>query len=866
MNENRVDPALEKPISDTSRVVLTGAATGTILLFYLFTLASILALLALLAVELAALLVLARFGAARLITPALREHLAPMPIFVRSLRIRKRPEFKISLTSAEAPGFFSILKKLCERVQVKMPHTVALEMTCGAWVQLDGYWRGTGRTTLGIGFDLLAGLSEGEVEGVLAHEMMHAKLVHRGFNKWLRGGLSRAVQLASGLGAQAGAARQARRSAGMTNFFLNGADWLARRCAQFVAGCSRQDEFAADLGATRFCAPGMLQSALLKLEAIERNAARLPWRERIAQLQSGEGFGNWLVQELAAPGAIEPRGLKGQLRSKYSTHPALADRLAALPPVPTLPANPIAGLRLLAEPDSVAEKLVTEIQRVVAREEQKDSRNLDRWSRKIRAHSNLQPIQSLGIVLAALGFIAGPITLLTAGFSPGLLLFCLITIVPGMLGYRFGGYREGKALPVPDFATLKAAAEAKPVYQKERAEQFQTELTQRISKEKKRSQRVRLLVDECYLALANCEYLRAQSAATLCLRENTNSVEAVSARGIAAAALGDSQQVTWALQILQKRTRFAGRSAAWAAAWIFVLCGNWEGAEALLAEARKGRLKNPTLLALLALCQARRGKLQSAIISSRRACSSAPPDKEYAKQLISLLLDGGYLRAAGEQLDKLAAECRADSELVFSMLRLKLQSRKVLEAQEWAALFQERNREPHTLVRLGGLYEAARYREQAHEYYDRSLVAAHFPEALLGLARLHADRQNEPEAERWLLAALNFQKAPGAGGAGALQIFQPALNQLLMLREPLPDCLAWLATLNTGSAPREIARYSYLIFALNQQEAGEHLSRILVALQPQLPPPVPSSITWRKAPKERQPLGPVRPGVQCLVE
>src|SRR5262249_41354248 len=145
---------------------------------------------------------------------------------------------------------------------------------------------------------------------------------------------SRAVQLANGLSVQVEAARRARREAEVSKTFLNCADWFGRNCARLVAACSRQDEFAADLGATRVSAPGMLQSALLRIEHIDRNAARLPWRERVAQLQSGEGFGDWLRKELATTETTKASDVKAELRSKYSTHPSLRDRLAALPAMP----------------------------------------------------------------------------------------------------------------------------------------------------------------------------------------------------------------------------------------------------------------------------------------------------------------------------------------------------------------------------------------------------------------------------------------------------------------------------------------------------------------------------------------------------
>jgi hypothetical protein len=86
--------------------------------------------------------------------------------------------------------------------------------------------------------------------------------------------------------------------------------------------------------------------------------------------------------------------------NKYSTHPSLKDRLAALPPIQAKIANQTApGLGLLANPDSLAEKLIAEIQRVIAIQEQKDSKALERWNRKVLARSRLRPLQSLGVLL-----------------------------------------------------------------------------------------------------------------------------------------------------------------------------------------------------------------------------------------------------------------------------------------------------------------------------------------------------------------------------------------------------------------------------------------------------------------------------------
>ena len=857
---------IEKPLKGAAKVFLACGAVAMILFFYLFVLLSVAALCVLLTLELGVALILARFGAAAIMGKVMGKHLALLPIFLGSLWLKKGTEYRITLKPEDAPGLFQILQNLSARVDVRMPQTVALEMTANAWVRMKGYRRGAGRTTLGIGYDLLAGLSDAEIEGVLAHEMMHAKLVQRGFNQLLRTGLSRAVRLACGLMDRASAARRARQSAEVTRAFLGCADWLARNCARLVAACSRQDEFAADLGAARVCAPGMLQSALMRLEHIGRNTARLPWRERVAQLQSGEGFGNWLVKELWSPASVAPEQVKAELRSKYSTHPTLSERLAAMPPLDArISLSRTPALSLLAQPDDAAEKLIAEIQRVVALEEEKDSKRLDRWSRKMRTHGQLQPLQSIGAFAIAIGVLGGGFTWLAVGGSFGLLKFLIATVVPGALLCRFGGFHSHAPLPLPDFSLFKAAWEANATYDPAKAKKIESELTQRVSSQKGKRKRARLLAEDSYAALARCDYFRAHVAATLCLRFNKSSVEAATALGIAAAAMHQPQQVLWALKTLQKQTGFKGPTGSWAGAWIFLLTGDSSEAEALLYEARKGRLEEPTLLALLAHCQARRGKLQSAILNSRKACTPGPPNKEYAKQLIAFLLNGGFLREAKERLETLRPEWRTDTDLMFSVLKLQLLSRKFDDAAEWARLFKEKCKYYHDLVRLGAVYEAARKTDTAREYYSEAIEAAYFPEALLGLARIEAEARNNTLAESHLLAALDLQKSVGKGGVGPLQVILQTFSQLLALHEPVLNCHAWIASLNGGVGPPPLLHHSFMIFARSRDDAENHLMRLFAAMQPGLPPINPSRIGWRMAPKEQQPDGPTIPGIHGFV-
>jgi len=125
----QTESVVEKPLTGSAKLRLGVGVVGVIFLFHIFNLVSVLALSALLLVELGLVVVLARFGLAGVMARAMGEHVAALPVFVRSLWIRKATEFRISLKSEDAPTLFALMQNLCERVDVRVPQTIALEMT-----------------------------------------------------------------------------------------------------------------------------------------------------------------------------------------------------------------------------------------------------------------------------------------------------------------------------------------------------------------------------------------------------------------------------------------------------------------------------------------------------------------------------------------------------------------------------------------------------------------------------------------------------------------------------------------------------------------------------------------------------------------
>lgn len=858
---------MEKPLGGFARLALFGGAGTTIVLSYVFSTVSCLLLIVLIGCEFLLLLALARIGLARIMAPVLGAHIPLLMVFLRSFWLRKGVDLRVALRPAEAPALFDVLQALCQKAQVKMPREISIEMTTNAWVRLKGYRRGAGRTILGMGYDLLAGLSQWEMDGVLAHEISHAKLVQRGYKNWLNRGLGRMGQLARGLYAHFDAFEKANRFSAPAEQLFRVVDALTRLAARLVAACSRQDEFDADRGAAELCGAGAIRSSLLKLQALGECSARLPWNERVARLQTGEGFSRWLVGELssAAP-ADEPKENRKSLFFKYSTHPSLADRLAALPP-DTIKPQPAStpAIGWLKDPDKVAEKLMAEIQRVAAEEELKDGKRLRRWTRKSAVHANLRPLQTLGVLLVLVGGLGGLFVSLSLGMSPGLAYFILGSISLGILGVRFGRYRERLALPVPEFGALKSAWQNRPKVSEEQVRKLESELEGRAPKFSSKGAKELEFASVSYDALGKCDYVRAHIAARLCLRANKKSVEGVAGLTVAAAALGQVQQVQQALMFLQRVTGMTAPSLTWAAGWALALCGDWIHAEAFLERTCQQGGSHPTTALLLALCRANRGKLQSALLLARDVCTPSPANCEHAKFLVDLLLRAGYFREAQQHLLPLESQADGDVEVVMLMVRLNLLLRNFGAADEWTARLKKQHPGADSFVRLGRVYEIARQVEKAAAFYQQALAGGFYPEGLMGLARLEAQARNREQARKYLIEALNTERELGEKALGPVPLLNVILSQLLALEDPVPDCRGWRATLNGGHAPPGLANKQILIYAPSRERAEQSLQDLFHAMQPGIPPIPMSSIGWVEVRKEQQPDGPARAGVQGIV-
>jgi tetratricopeptide (TPR) repeat protein len=633
-----------------------------------------------------------------------------------------------------------------------------------------------------------------------------------------------------------------------------------------VAAYSRQDEFEADRGAAQLCGSVVMKSALSKLEFLHRITSRLPWNERVAHLQQTSGYSQWLLQEIAQGAAAPAENSSQSLFNKYSTHPLIRDRLAAIPADDKMPAaNSPSAIQLLSHPDEIAVKLVTELQHLMADQEKKDSQALERFSRKTGRQAHLRPWQAFGVLLVLGGLFLG---LIGFGFGEDKFVLepvCLAAIVVGVVAIRLGAYRDRLELPVPDYTKLihppQEKSDAETIQKKQKA--MDDELTQRFGKERK-GRRATLLARESYAALESCDYLRAHVAARACLKFDKRSVEGALALAVASSAFAQIPTAMRLLAFVQRQTGFKSFSTCWGVAWASLLAGDCIRAEAMVEKALKLRPRQTALLPFLAIAQFRRGKLQSAIMHGRRACGADPGSKEKAKFLIARLLDGGFTREAKERIKLVRAALDSDPELMLSMTQLNLLQRDFDEAEHWANRIMEHGAAAQTLVRLGKLYEIARKKDRAASLYLQALAAGHYPEAHLGLGRLATEQNNKADARRHILAALDVAQPLGKEGVGTLQILHPILAQMLRLREPVANCRAWITAFPQGGQPAALAGQSFMVYAPDLQQAQEHFQTLLNAFQPEKPPLISPANQWSPAPKPMQPDGPVWPGVQGI--
>lgn len=862
-----IEPPVEQacPLKRSAKLGLVLRASGMIALCYLFSLITIIALASALVVEVLLGLVLLRFGLLGVMANVAQKHAAILRLFVRSLWIGSSPEYRIALARGEAPRLFETLDRLAARLKIPLPREVLVEMNVGAWVELRGWRRGSTATRLGIGYELLAGLDEHEAEAVLAHEMVHARLVRRGIKRWLGGGIARMANLTRLLRARADDESRAKQGSFVTNTCLRAADACTRKAARLVAAYSRQDEFEADRGAAELCCPAALASALHKLRLVSAKTARLGWHERIARLQRGSGYSAWLLRELQRTPDISASA-SDEVTDPYSTHPSIRDRIAALPEASGRPISPTPpAVALLAAPDDIASRMVAEIDRVVAVEETKDLRRLRGIADKVRGGAGLLPLQILGVVVSIIALLVGIVM-----FAADAILIPVAIIISGLgigLGLHYAGrYRDTFTLPHPTRAQIREGIERlREIPDLDAADKALIEERARAAESLPRaSQKEEFHRADAYDALARADYLRAHVSARLGLRANNKSVPCALALAVAAGAAGQPDTVGNMLRFVRSKTGIDTPSTLWGAAWAFHLVGDLTTAEALLVALHKKFPHDSTVLQLLAECAAARGKRHASLAHARAACASAPGDRDAARQLFELLVDFGYSREADAHLATIPSINPEEPDLANNRVRLHLLKGDSSKANELAHQLLQRSPINAPLrVQLAVAYEGVREDERAEALYREAISLGHYPRARLALGRLAARAQRADEARAHLLAALDTKRPLGPKSPSAISIFGEVLNALLALRGTPAICRAWTARFARKETLGPLAGVRFVVFARTQAEGEADVAMIRDALLPGHVPAL-DDLVVESAPSDRQPAGLVVPGVQYV--
>ena len=855
----------EKPLNSAQKTALIVSGLGTIALCYAFSIFAILTLLVILAGDLVVWLAGARFGLTAHINPVIKRHSRLFSIFVRSFSLPKAKEYRLLLIEKDAPRLFSAVSQLARHFDVAPPREISIEMNANAWVKLDGYRRGSSSTTLAVGYDLLAGLSESEVQSVLAHEMGHARFVRRGLRRWFNLGVARIGTVTGKLSDQTESYRASGKKFRLAEAFVRTSDGLTRVAARLMASYCRQDEFEADKISAELFGSASMRSALIKLELLSTKLNRVPWTERVAQLEAGASFSRWLVNELQ----IDPKRIASEIPSAahdpYSTHPSLRDRIDALPIDNGKQRSTSPGIELLSSPDQVASDLIVEVHRVGALVEQEDSGAVMRWIGKDTKTSGRRRFWvAMAVFVVGVTIAIGLLT--TNSYEEALASVFLFGILGSLL--LIGPIRRGRVqIPIPRYADMKKAWQAaRPPDYTEQEKQIETELSHRIAAQSKKKHKLSLLIEEGARALAKCEYLRAHTAGRLAIDLNNKNVDGVLVYLVASAGLGLWSNFSQNFEFVRVRTALSTSSATWASAWTLFLAGDWSRAEGLLLRALERQPQNTTLLAMLAVTQSQRNKFQSAVLNATKAADLEPNDQELAKLATRLLLDGGRLREAISRLHPIESQASSDSEIAVMVVRLRLLKHQYKEAREAADVARQADKNSSQgLIDLAGVFESARQDECAVEFYREALTVGHYPEALLGLARLAANEQRRNDAKELLISALNLEQKTAPKGRTAIELFYPLVSQLSFLEDPRADCKAWIVTFPPGATPAALAERSLMLFGTTRYAAESHLDFVLKAMQPGNCPNSSTHLQWREAPADKQPARPVREGIQAVL-
>lgn len=865
-------PSAERPLSANEVRRLLAKAGACLVLLAALVLTSVVAVAFALLLEAALGLVLLRFGIGIWLLRWMEGDLRVLWILIRSLGPGAKPGPQMTLAEQDAPGLHSTVRRICQRMGATPPKRIVLEMGATAWIRLEGWITGRGRSVLGVGHDLLAALSVDEVEAVLAHEVAHALRVNRGFRNTFFGAARRCATLCVGLENECARRRAENRPEALAQLILVAAEPLCRWTHRLLASASRQDEFEADREAALHYGSDRFASALLRLEAASVALGRLTDQERLARLEMGEGFSQWL-SELAAKG--QPAGRPGEEASApdpFSTHPTNDARIAAVSAIPGRPEpDPrVPGSVFLSDAEDLVRRLVQSRREELARLEREDIRAHARSFHRARG---LLTFRLPAWVPWTVGGISVPMILvpwfLPAPYGSYTILslygFFVLAVAAAL---QMLVYRERWSPPIPEYRVL---CEGDPDLQgapelSEVERRITQELEQRIRPGQGRSQpqseRRRRLLEEAHSALTHCRYLRAYTAGRMLAQDGSNRPEDLMILAVGSGALGLADQAYRFLRILRSKSGLSTFGAAWTEAWTHLLLSNSGEAASALELCRRRRPDEPILNTLLLTAHRQRGRFETAIALWNQGTFRPGNDREV--HLVSeLFLAAGRPREALAILASDESLCRSSHLLSLDRVQAHLLRGEQDTAREWSDIHLAAAPDGRSRIRLARIHEQFRLDEQAEGWLRRVLGEGFHPEAHVGLARLAWHRGDVEGTRRELDAAIDNESPLGRDAlpAGAL------LNEILRFRMVLDarreGLRVWRITC-VPTAPKPLCASVWISYATDGEAADRQMHELSRLLFRSGPPPLPNSWKVEKAPAEQQPTGPCHPGLLPL--
>ncbi len=251
-------------------------------------------------------------------------------IILRSLWVRIEPPMGLALETADAPRLFELVERV--RGALRAPHvdTILLteDLNAGvAHVPWLGMF-GPGRTFLVVGLPLLQGLTEPQLEAVLAHEFGHVSGKHTRFGAWVyRARLTWARLAAQLQGSRAGAPLGA---------FVR---WYYPRFDAASLVVARAQELQADRESAAFAGARTAADALIATQLQGRLLGERFWSELARRNASVPEPPAALFAETRAllTGGLAPelatrwvRHALAETEDPADTHPPLSERLRHL--------------------------------------------------------------------------------------------------------------------------------------------------------------------------------------------------------------------------------------------------------------------------------------------------------------------------------------------------------------------------------------------------------------------------------------------------------------------------------------------------------------------------------------------------------